>query len=320
MEEGLPTILWKLSRDIVNVVKTLKENGKIRRIKRLWFREKITNFEYKEGSMGWQASPEYFEKEEWDWRDRFRIIEPEIKKLLTYINATFADYNIAYTLARKVFRPTILGLPEGVLRIYDVCKKLDKESMEITSKTVTENCDYSQKTVQKYLNELVRARLLLRDESQREYRYSLIEAEDDRLKLNLQLIERFEEKELNNWVSSIVDKEKGYGVSYDEMKANVYDPLPSIYESTILNKAKNCSSESEKAKEGRFYQNLQSLSELKNTLRKLARLFGGLIPIQDAIREFKAKGIEDPELLIKKLLQQGKLYEPKNGFLNVLGD
>jgi len=87
MEEGLPTILWRLSRDIVNVVETLKERGKIRRIKRLWFREKITNFEYKEGSMGWQASPEYFEKEEWDWRDRFRIIEPEIKKMPTYINA-----------------------------------------------------------------------------------------------------------------------------------------------------------------------------------------------------------------------------------------
>jgi hypothetical protein len=87
MEEGLPTILWKFSRDILNVVKTLKENGKIRRIKRLWFREKITNFEYKEGSTGWQSSPEYFEKEEWDWRDRFRIIEPEIKKLPTYINA-----------------------------------------------------------------------------------------------------------------------------------------------------------------------------------------------------------------------------------------
>jgi hypothetical protein len=42
----------------------------------------------------------------------------------------------------------------------------------------------------------VRARLLLRDESQREYRYSLIEAEDDRLKLNLRLIERFGERSL----------------------------------------------------------------------------------------------------------------------------
>jgi predicted transcriptional regulator len=237
-----------------------------------------------------------------------------------YVIATFADYNVAYILAGKVFRPTILGLPEGVLRIYDVCKKLNKESMEITSRIVTENCEYSQETVQKYLSELIRARLLLRDESQREYRYSLIEAEDDRLKLNLRLIERFGEKELENWVSSIVDKEKGYPVSYDEMKANIYDPLPSVYRSTIPNKTEDCFSNSEEAKEGRFHQNLQSLSDLEDTLRKLAKLFGGLIPIQDAVKELKAKGFNNPERLIEKLLRQGKLYEPKNGFLSILGD
>jgi hypothetical protein len=107
------------------------------------------------------------------------------------------------------------------------------------------------------------------------------------------LIERFGEKELENWVSSIVDKEKGCPVSYDEMKANIYDPLPSVYESTILNKAKNCSSESKEAKEGRFHQNLQSLSDAEDTLRKLAKLFGGLIPIQDAIKELRAKGFKD---------------------------
>jgi predicted transcriptional regulator len=190
----------------------------------------------------------------------------------------------------------------------------------LSKECVTENCDYSQKTVQKYLNELVRARLLLRDESQREYRYSLIEAEDDRLKLNLRLIERFGEKELENWVSSIVDKEKSCGVSYDEMKANIYDPLPSVYESTILNKAEDCFFNSEEAKEGRFHQNLQSLSDVENTLNKLAKLFEGTIPIQDAIKELKTKGFEDPEQLIKKLLRQGRLYEPKNGFLSVLGD
>ena len=145
-----------------------------------------------------------------------------------YVIATFADYNIAYILARKVFRPTILGLPEGVLRIYDVCKKLSEGGEEITSRTVTENCEYSQKTVQKYLNQLVRARLLLRDESQREYRYTLIGEEDGRLGLNLQLIDRFGEKELESWVSSIIDKEKECGVSYEEMRHGIYNPLPSI--------------------------------------------------------------------------------------------
>ena len=50
-------------------------------------RNKITHFEYKRGSIGWQASHEYFEKEEWDWRDKIRIIETEIKKLPSYVKA-----------------------------------------------------------------------------------------------------------------------------------------------------------------------------------------------------------------------------------------
>jgi len=88
MEEELSKILWKLSHDIANIVKTLKENGKIRKVKRLWFRERITNFEYKEGNiMNARFSFEYFEREEWDWKDWLQIIEPEIKKLPTYVNA-----------------------------------------------------------------------------------------------------------------------------------------------------------------------------------------------------------------------------------------
>jgi predicted Zn-dependent peptidase len=78
--------------------------------------------------------------------------------------------------------------------------------------------------------------------------------------------------------------------------------------------------QAQKAKEGIFYQNIQSLSDVEDTLRKLARLFGGLIPMQDAVKELGAKGFNDPERLIKKLLQQGMLYEPKKGFLSVLGD
>jgi len=113
-----------------------------------------------------------------------------------YVVATFADYNIAYALAKNVFLPTILGLPEGVLRVYDVCKKLTEESMEITSRTVAERCEYSQRTVQRHLNELVRARLLLRDESQKEYCYSLMEEENSVLRLNTSLFDRFGEKEL----------------------------------------------------------------------------------------------------------------------------
>ncbi|MGQ9469718.1 MAG: hypothetical protein ACUVTD_07885 [Nitrososphaerales archaeon] len=52
----------------------------------------------------------------------------------------------------------------------------------------------------------------------------------------------------------------------------------------------------------------------------MAKLFGGLIPIQDAIRELKAEGVKDSEEIIKKLMREGRIYEPRKGFLSVLGD
>jgi hypothetical protein len=87
MEEELSMILWRLSHDIVNAIETLKKDGKIQKVRKIWFREKTINFEYKEGSISWQASPEYFEREEWDWKYISQIIELEIKKLPAYINA-----------------------------------------------------------------------------------------------------------------------------------------------------------------------------------------------------------------------------------------
>lgn len=237
-----------------------------------------------------------------------------------YVIATFADYNIAYTLARNVLRPTILGLPEGVLRVYDICKKLSEQAVEITSRSVTESCEYSQKTVQKYLNQLVRARLLLRDESQRENRYSLIEEKDSRLGLNLLLIDRFGEKELEKWLSTIVDKER-FSVSLEEMRANLYNPLPTINNSTMYEEAEECSSTPEKARDSRLYQDLRSKRDLaEDVLKGLAKLSGGLVPIQDAVKELEAEGFEDAEGLIKKLLREGRIYEPRKGFLSVLGD
>ncbi|MEM1750081.1 MAG: hypothetical protein QXO91_00680 [Desulfurococcaceae archaeon] len=235
-----------------------------------------------------------------------------------YVVATFADYNIAYALAKNVFLPTILGLPEGVLRVYDVCKKLTEESMEITSRTVAERCEYSQRTVQRHLNELVRARLLLRDESQKEYRYSLMEEENSVLRLNTSLFDRFGEKELENWFSNITTTTTAYEgrVSYEEMKAKVYNPLPPVAVVATQNKAKEGFFKPEKAEDSRFNQNLPYLSVLRN----LSKLFGGLIPIQDAINALKKEGFDNPEELIKKLMDEGKIYEPKNGFLSVLSD
>jgi len=63
------------------------------------------------------------------------------------------------------------------------------------------------------------------------------------------------------------------------------------------------------------------MSELaENTLRKMAKIFGGLIPIEDAVRELRAKGIDSPEQIIRKMLRDGRLYGPREGFLSFLGD
>jgi len=234
-----------------------------------------------------------------------------------YVLATFADYNIAFSLAKKVFRPTILGLPEGVLRIYDVCKRLAQESMEITSRSVTERCDYSQSTVQHYLSQLVKARLLLRDESQREYRYSLINAENDALNCIASIEERFGEKEFMEWLSTIMQSCNGCKVNliYEEIKGRIYNPLPQMHDYTTTEKSEEGYFKHEKEEHDAFQQDA-----CLNVLRKLSNLFGGIIPVQDAINSLKKEGLESPEKVIGKLMSEGRIFEPKSGFLKVLGD
>ena len=62
------------------------------------------------------------------------------------------------------------------------------------------------------------------------------------------------------------------------------------------------------------------MGELNKTLKSLAKLFGGSIPMEDVIRELKARGFDEPEALIKRLLSEGRVYEARKGFLSVLGD
>ena len=85
--QELPTILLRLSHDIINIIKGFKDVKKIRKMRRLYVRNKITHFEYKNGNASLKAKPIYFEKEEWDWIDRIRKIEAEVKKLSLYSKA-----------------------------------------------------------------------------------------------------------------------------------------------------------------------------------------------------------------------------------------
>ena len=87
------------------------------------------------------------------------------------------------------------------------------------------------------------------------------------------------------------------------IKGRIYTPLP---ECNIVEKTKENVSKSIKAKDAVFKQDTPSESELaEETLRNLAKLFGGLISMHDAIRELKAKGFNYPERLIKKMLREG---------------
>ena len=165
-----------------------------------------------------------------------------------FVVATFADYNIAHTLVSKVLRPTILGLPEGVLKVYDVCKKLSEEGVEITSRSVTEGCGYSQDTVRKYLNRLVRARLLLKDETQKEHRFSIITAENVGLCGIHALKSRFSREEFEKWKSKIRDN----GITYEEMEGTVYNPIP---QSSMPKKSENEPSIKNRAEDAGFLQN-----------------------------------------------------------------
>ena len=228
-----------------------------------------------------------------------------------YVIATFADYHIAYTLAKKVLRSTILGLAEGVLRVYDVCKKLGEE--KITSRVVTENCDYSQSTVQKYLNQLVSARLLLRDESQKEYTYKLIK--DSGLSLNQAIDERFGEEEFKDWLNSMTELK----MSYEEIKGNIYDPLSPINESIMPKSINESGFHSEKANDRAIQQHPSSMIKtVEQTFRDLSKKFNGLIPLLDAMKGLKANGFDNPVEIIRKLFHEGKISEPQNGFLSIL--
>lgn len=227
-----------------------------------------------------------------------------------YVVATFSDYHIAHTLASKVLRPTLLGLPRGVLRVYDVCKKLSQDSEEITSRSVTEGCDYSQSTVRKYLEQLVRARLLLKDESQREHRFSLIGEEEMGLNGIPVLEQKFGKKELEEWSRSI----RAHGIEYEDLRGFVYNPIPNSHSASGVEER---SPSPEKEKEMGFALNpiLERDRRIDEVFKSLEKNSGELVPLKDVTKRLHFLGIKNPERLIEKLKSEGVLFEPRKGFL-----
>lgn len=82
--KGLSSKLWVLSKGIAEKVKEHKHSGKIVKIKRLYVKPKVDQFEYKEGGTSYRKSFNYVEREEWHWKDQFDFIEKVIKQLPSY--------------------------------------------------------------------------------------------------------------------------------------------------------------------------------------------------------------------------------------------
>jgi hypothetical protein len=225
------------------------------------------------------------------------------------ILATFADYHIAHRIAEKVLRPTMLGLPEGVLRVYEICKQL-AESGEITSAAVTEHSEYSQGTARHYLNRLVKARLLVKEDTQREHRYRLIDEEELELGGISALEERFGVKEFKEWLKQIGN----VGIGYEQLQGYVYDPLAEMRKATEAGEEPVQAELSEEV-EFPLDDALQFRRAVEKSFKAVEQEFGQAIPIPTIIKQLQARGIEDAEHVIERMLSDGEAYEPRNGYI-----
>ena len=85
-QETLATLLWKFSKEVIDIVKGLRESGKIHKVKQVYFTTKIEKFEYDKGVKGYSASSDHIEKEEWNWINILITVEDSIKKLPSFKN------------------------------------------------------------------------------------------------------------------------------------------------------------------------------------------------------------------------------------------
>lgn len=113
------SLLLTLAKMTQKITSEFKEKGQIRRVKMPYLKEKITRFEYKEGSIALQWSYEQIVKEEWVWEDLVRIIVPEAKKL--------ESFSKSLQQVSKVFKVNVTQAEFWVSRFVDV---IAKETLE----------------------------------------------------------------------------------------------------------------------------------------------------------------------------------------------
>lgn len=113
------SLLLTLAKMTQRITKESKEKGQIRKVQMPYLKEKITQFEYKEGSIARQWSYEQIFKEEWVWEDLVRIIIPEAKKL--------ESFSKSVQELSKVFKVNVTQAEFWVSRFVDV---IAKETLE----------------------------------------------------------------------------------------------------------------------------------------------------------------------------------------------
>ena len=108
------SLLLTLAKMTQKITAEFKEKGQIRKVKMPYLKEKITRFEYKEGSIALQWNYEQIVKEEWVWEDLVRIV-PEAKKL--------EGFSKSVQQLSKVFKVDVTQAEFWVSRFVEVVAK-----------------------------------------------------------------------------------------------------------------------------------------------------------------------------------------------------
>ena len=141
--KGLSAKLWVLSKEIQEKVKEYKSSKQLTKTKQLYFKQKITDFSYKQGGIGYTTSHITMMKEEWDLKKFFDFTEKVVKQIPDYhdivteivkkceVNEHQADFwlgRFTQTLTRQAFE----DLSEETLidTISTLVNDLDKGPVE----------------------------------------------------------------------------------------------------------------------------------------------------------------------------------------------
>jgi hypothetical protein len=78
---GAASKLWRLAHFIRDSISQAKSQGKLVKTNETYVRNRVDKLEYKENALvSWQMTQEYFQKEEWHWRNQHEFVQNFIQK------------------------------------------------------------------------------------------------------------------------------------------------------------------------------------------------------------------------------------------------